>query len=326
MKSPRRLVQICVSLLAIAALVGCSYMAVPSGPGTQAIESRTQVSLQADELFWKVLHEGRYEEIPVVLEALNAAYLADPNDAVTAAHIGWMHIWRLAEGSRLDRPSPTMINDSAVLARRYFQKAVELNPHEPRYLGFLGATTMTEGRIHNDPTLARRGYAIKRDAIKAWPEFNLFTAGYGASAHPVESKFFTEALEWQWRTLELCTGSKINRTNPDVGSYAALATSEGPKRVCWNSWIAPHNYEGFFLNMGDMLVKSGDWRTAQKIYAAAKQSPTYAQWKFRDVLEARIANAEANVAVFRTSAKNPDPSQPRMMISSSFACIACHQM
>jgi len=35
-------------------------------------------------------------------------------------------------------------------------------------------------------------------------------------------------------------------------------TKEGKKRVCWNSWIAPHNFEGFFLNMGDMLVKSGD--------------------------------------------------------------------
>jgi hypothetical protein len=33
--------------------------------------------------------------------------------------------------------------------------------------------------------------------------------------------------------------------------------------------------------MGDMLVKDGDWRTAQIIYANARLSPTYQQWKFR---------------------------------------------
>ena len=38
-----------------------------------------------------------------------------------------------------------------------------------------------------------------------------------------------------------------------------LETKEGARRACWNSRIAPHNLEGFFLNMGDMLVKSGDW-------------------------------------------------------------------
>jgi hypothetical protein len=55
-------------------------------------------------------------------------------------------------------------------------------------------------------------------------------------------------------------------------------STDGKKRACWNSWIAPHNFEGFFLNMGDMLVKVGDWRTAQKIYANAKLSPDYANW------------------------------------------------
>ena len=69
-------------------------------------------------------------------------------------------------------------------------------------------------------------------------------------------------------------------------------------RACLNSAKAPHNEEGFFLNMGDMLTKSGDWRTARKIYAAAKQSPDYAQWPYREVLEQRIRDAEANVAAF----------------------------
>jgi hypothetical protein len=297
---------------------------VRSAPAKQASTSRTPASLQADELFWQTLHGGRYEEIPAAINALTGAYLANPNDAVTAAHIGWMHIWRLAESSRLERVPPTITHD-AILARRYFEEAVQLNPNEARYLGFLASATMTEGSIHKDERLTRRGYFLMQDAVKAWPEFNLFTAGYGASRLPSDSERFKEALGRQWQTLDLCSGAKIDRANPDFGPYMSQATTEGPKRACWNSWIAPHNFEGFFLNMGDMLVKSGDWQVARKIYATAKFSPTYEQWSFRDVLEARISGAEANVAVFNSPRDNADKTRPRIMVTSAFACMACHQ-
>ena len=74
-----------------------------------------------------------------------------------------------------------------------------------------------------------------------------------------------------------------------------------------------------------MLVKAGDWKTAQKIYADAKLSPTYAQWKYRGVLEQRIANAEANVAAFRTSDPKRDGASSRMMFVSTLSCMGCHQ-
>ncbi len=97
---------------------------------------------------------------------------------------------------------------------------------------------------------------------------------------------------------------------------------EGQKRVCWNSWIAPHNFEGFFLNMGDMLVKSGDWQTAQKIYANAKLSREYGSWKFQGVLEDRIKQAQSNVALFNSPNDTP---KARIMINSEFSCMGCHQ-
>jgi hypothetical protein len=78
-----------------------------------------------------------------------------------------------------------------------------------------------------------------------------------------------------------------------------LETREGPKRVCWNSWIAPHNFEGFFLNFGDMLVKAGDPTRAVTMYSNAMLSHEYASWPFKDVLERRIADAPRNVEVFR---------------------------
>jgi hypothetical protein len=133
-----------VGFLLAAALAGCAYLAVQSAPPKRAATVRSEAAVRADALFWKTLHAGDYDNIGATLNALQEAYLADPSDAVTAAHIGWTHMWRLGERARLDNV-PAVITDDAVLARRYFQEAVDLNPHEARYLGFFFASTLAEG-------------------------------------------------------------------------------------------------------------------------------------------------------------------------------------
>ena len=74
-----------------------------------------------------------------------------------------------------------------------------------------------------------------------------------------------------------------------------------------------------------MLTKSGDWQTARKVYAAAKQSPDYAQWPYRDILEQRIRDAQANVAAFNAQTPPGKKASAPMMVSSGYACMACHQ-
>lgn len=303
---------------------GCGFFAVQFAPKKQATSLRSDAAIKGDELFWKVLHGGEYESIPDALSALTAAYLENPGDSITASHIGFLHIWRLAERSRLDS-LPASITDHAVLARRYFEESLRLNPSDARVLGFFGAAQLIEGAIHKDEKLTRRGYYTLLDAIHHWPEFNYFTAGYVMSGEPANSANYKEALEWQWRTLDECAKEQVDRNNPDYAKYMHLQTREGRTRVCWNSWIAPHNFEGFFLNMGDMLVKSGDWQTAQRIYANAKLSPDYANWRFQTVLERRIKEASENVPHFNATG-NPTGKDVRpIMLRSRFACMACHQ-
>jgi hypothetical protein len=314
----------CSVLLISAAIAGCGFIAVQTAEPKRASTTRTEAAVKADQLFWETFRRGDYANIGATTEVLKQAYQADPSDAVTAAHIAWMHKWRLGERARLDRV-PAMITDDAMLARRYFQEAVNLNPHEARYQGFLASSMLVEGRIHKDEKLTRRGYFTLLDSIDAWPEFNLFTAGYVTSNEPRGSKNFNQAMEWQWENLAACVGEKLDRADPNYAKYMALETKEGKKRACWNSWIAPHNLEGFFLNMGDMLVKSGDWQTAQKIYANAKIPPSYGQWKFRDVLERRIANAQSNVEIFNSAQPGADKINQRTMFNSPFNCMACHQ-
>src|SRR5262249_15466253 len=139
--------------------------------------SMSQKSKDANAKFWDAFHGGRYEQIPEVLEALTAAYIENPRDAETAAHIG-----RLSEQARLDTRSAT-ISDHIVLSRKYFAEAVRLAPDDWRFKGFLASMEMAEGSLDGDEKLTRRGYFDLMKAIEGWPEFNLFTAGYG-SRHP----------------------------------------------------------------------------------------------------------------------------------------------
>ena len=112
-----------------------------------------------------------------MLEALTAAYMEDPRDAETAAHIGFSHVWRVSEQARLDARSAA-ITDHVVLSRKYFAEAVRLAPDDWRFKGFLAGMELAEGSLHGDEKLTRRGYYDLMAAINGWPEFNLFTAGY----------------------------------------------------------------------------------------------------------------------------------------------------
>jgi len=300
---------------------GCGYIDEHTAPRKTPSAQRSPEALAADALFWETFHQGRYENIQATLEAETRAYLADPRDVVSAAHIGWLHIWRLSERRRLVEV-PATSTDDALLARRYFQEAVDMNPEEARYLGFLATTTLADGSLNKNERVTRRGYRELLQAIAAWPEFNLFTAGYALSARPLHSREFTQALEWQWRDIDACVGGRIDRRNPEFSRYMHLETRTGNKRACWNSEIAPHNFEGFFLNMGDMLLKAGELQTARILYGNAKLSSSYRQWPYRQVLEERLLLIAASA---NGHPVEPTAASPPLMLESAYSCMACHQ-
>jgi hypothetical protein len=309
----------------IAALVTAGFsdeIAVWLAPGKTPSAVRSEKARAADAKFWDALHGGRYEELPQVLDLLTAAYIENPRDAQTAAHIGFSHVWRVSEQARLDTHSP-IITDELVLARKYFSEAVRLAPGDERFRGFLAGVEIGEGSVHGDQKLMRRGYFDLMKARNGWPEFNLFTAGYVMSRLPFTDRRYSDAVGYQWQNLDACVEERVDRRTVEYGKYMAKETTTGRKRVCWNSSIAPHNFEGFFLNMGDMIVKQGDPATARRAYANARLSNTYQAWPFRRVLEDRVARAEENVAVFRGA--QPGEKTRTMMVSSAFACMGCHQ-
>jgi tetratricopeptide (TPR) repeat protein len=303
-------------------LSGCEKFALMTTAKKQPMPSHSRLAIQAENQFWTSLHQGNYQNIPTVTKLLTAAYLENPNDPQLAAHLGFTHIWKLAERAHQQPVQPTIV-DEIILAKKYFADAVELNSNDARYLGFLGDSILIEGKTFHDERQQVHGYFVLKKAIHMWPEFNYFTAGYPMSTLDPHSKQYQEALDWQWKTLDLCAGEVVNRNNPDFTPYLHRDTQTGPQRACWNSWIAPHNFEGFFLNMGDMLVKKGEWQTAIKIYHNAKLSKQYASWPFHEMLEHRIQQAQENVKNFQTDEYLS--ADTTILFNSGHGCMVCHQ-
>jgi len=309
-------------------LLGCEFFALSFAPKKQPLKNNTELTKHAHKVFWETLHKGDYLNISKPMTLLKALYLQDPHNAKVAAHIGFLHAWRLSERQRLEN-IPPQITDDVVLARKFFGEAVKLDPKDARYLGFHSSMLMTEGNIHNDEYLIRKGYFQGMDSIDSWPQFNLFTIGYTMSSKDYNDPRFTEALEMQWKNIEVCIDGKIDRQNPDLSKYFHLEISEKRehyKRACWNSWIAPYNFQGFFMNLGDMIVKKGNSETAKKIYQIAKTQSDFKTWPYKDVLIRRIANSEKNVEQFRQKIQNSEIiKENAIMLNTPFSCTGCHE-
>jgi hypothetical protein len=275
----------------------------------------------ADVFFWDRFHAGDYGAIPEIMDRLQAALVERPDDPSLQRHLAWANVWRLGELSRGTASGPDLA-DSIAQTRPAFARAWMLNPDDPRVLGFLAGITLAEGILFKDASLYDDGSALFAQGIAAWPEFNYFSSGYILGQLPRDSAGFQLGLERQWRNIDVCAGVVVDRRQPDIVATFARETRVGRLRVCWNSWIAPFNLEGFFLNLGDMLVKDGQVATGVRVYQAAQQADGYERWPYRGVLEQRIVDAAENAMRFNQPTAGEGHT---IMFQSSYSCMACHQ-
>ena len=309
--------------IACAAFVsaGCHSLALSSAPKKAPLLAASEDAVRAKAAFQSALAAGDYQAIPSVTEALTAAYLKAPADPTLALYVAHAHFWRVTERVREPSPRPTLTDDLLV-AQAYFVEAQKLAPEDHRILGWLGGVRMALGKIHADERMVRDGYFTLQDGVSAFPEFNHFSKSYALSQLPRTHERFGEALEAMWLSIEACQ-AKFDRKNPDYARhFDPNAPSQGPARVCYNVPAAPHNFEGFFLHNGDMLVKAGDAARAKVMYANARIVPSFKTWQFRGMLEDRILTADERARAFAA----PDSrALPEMMVNSRAGCTGCHQ-
>jgi hypothetical protein len=288
----------------------------------------------ANEYMWEQFHLGNYDSIPLILAKLNRAYQLDPNDARVAGHLGFMYLWNFSE--RIRHQAQDRILENIFLSNRFFKEAITLNPRDPRIYGFQSAVQMCEGALTNNLEILAESYFTSLKAIRRWSQFNKFALGYVESQLDPASRMYKQGLKYQWEILDECSEKKLSKKNilEAPGNelsvlYNEIKNSDNPEitRACGNSWIAPHNWEGFFLNFGDMLVKAGELEEAKVIYQAARIAPSFDDWPYKNVIEIRIKNADSNQSSFNLSQDLIQlTNRSQMMINSEFSCAGCHQM
>lgn len=308
-------------------LCSCGFIATTFTENKNYEFVETEVSKTANKYFWDNYHLGNYDSIPRIIEKLSIALQANPKDIVSTSHLGFVHIWALSERQRLTKPNPS-ITEHVFLSHKYFQESNLMNPHDSRVLGFLADLKLAEGTTLENKKEVTQGYFLGLKSIKKWQQFNKFTLGYFFSRLDTTNNNFQKGLKWQYSTIDDCACEK--NTKKDLNAAVQkIKKNKDPKinRACWNTWIAPHNWEGFCLNWGDMLTKNGEIEEAKKIYLLAKESDSYNEWMYKDVLEKRILEVNTNKIEFNKKIDEINlHNQKVILYNSKISCMSCHQM
>lgn len=293
------------------------------------VSTRTPAAQQATTEFWAKLLGNQTEDLPEVIDALTAAYDADPDDPVLARFLGYAYAWMGLERNRVPNTDDLDPIATVRLAEDLLLKAQALDPTSRVAVGFGTAMTLTRGIFEDDPELFEKGYQQLLDNTAADPNFHGFIQGWAVSAmiSPDDPRY-ADAYAGHYATLDACLGFNIPRDNLSPPPFIfgllaqrAMATDTG----CYNTDIVPHNIEATFLAIGDMYLKDSQIDRAAEAYEAVKTLPSYETWKFQDVLDERLNNLEALSEKFKVdSGKFLGVIEPAMSLQSQIACTSCH--
>jgi hypothetical protein len=307
----------------------CSFNLLLQRPKSDPITKN-----EANDYMWSQLHQGNYDSIPEIINKLRSAWSASPGDPALNARLGFIYLWKFCERERIDHD--TSIFRNVFISNNFFKRAIDLNPDDERIYSLLAATEMCGGAIRNDDKQTRRGYLKGLKAVPKWPQFNRFSLAAVVSVLDKNSRMFRKGLRFQWVTMDECSCKKLDKEEvlqrpekvvSDLIAELQKSTDPKIKRACWNTWIAPHNFEGYLLNFGDMLVKNGQLKEAKQLYSAIKLSPSYENWPYRHILEDRVLDITENESEFNKPLQLLiSKGSKQIFINSRFSCMACHQM
>jgi hypothetical protein len=295
----------------------CALAAAAAGCADD-IESNAETDLFA------AMNVGAYSDLEVIIERLEQARAAEPDDPRHSFVLGAALQWKLAESGREPGNELAIVQTYGPRFGQAMGEAFERSG-DPLIGGFLGLNLLDVGFQTGDPELVAQGESLLGGAVGAVPEFGLFARALAHRGLPVDDQRFSGAIDDVFAWLELCTGAAIDRADPDLDGVLTgelIASFTGTRVFCWESERVPHAAKGAFLTGGDLLAKAGDADAARVMYENARLVPGYERWPFRDVLESRLAeDLDARGALYR----DEDPGNDPPLLSPPFNCGFCHQ-
>lgn len=257
--------------------------------------------------FWDTLWADR-PRADETLELLTRAVRRDPRDGRSQFLLGMLRLYRSAgDPTSFDFAHPTPEGMAEIrAAQEPFARAVELLPLDTRVPGFRAAATYADGFVHGDAMQTALGLSRLDEAVAANALFNAFDLfAVVAPITPGGSAYY------QSRILGLVDFIlKDNLTCPAVVPH-----------TCSNDGMAPHNFEGTLIELGDLYAKGGRLADAQQWYAFARALGQSFHYRYQAIADERVAHAADRVALYQDADPGNDPP---ILGGGGAGCVYCH--
>jgi hypothetical protein len=266
----------------------------------------TRAGAAAEAAFWDTVW-GDAPRSDEALRLLERAVKRDRKDGRSQFLLGMLHLYRTssvcAEFDFANLCDAARAEGAA--AQAPLDRAVELLPLDSRIPGFRAAATYANGFTQGDAALLATGLERIDAAVEANPLFNAFDLF--AVVAPVTSGT-TEYF--QNRILPL-----VDYVFADASCLVDLP------ETCSNAGMAPHNFEGTLVLLGDIYAKGGRLATANAWYTVAQLSGASSAWRYQAIADDRLATAATRVAL----SQDADPTNdPPLLGGGGGSCRHCH--
>ncbi|MBM4374097.1 MAG: hypothetical protein FJ095_03360 [Deltaproteobacteria bacterium] len=236
---------------------------------------------------------------------LAASTDAHPDAAEAWLLLGLGHLWSVAEPpSDIDLAT---IGATAFKAKEELEKAYELCPTDHRIPAWLGPIGARMGETLKNEAMFDEAIAVLDKGIEEYRAFVLFSRMLVFANRPKTDSDFQQALSAVVDNIGACEAAPT-----DSSLHLILDPA------CNNSPHAYHNIEGSSVFLGDVFAKAGRKEDALASYSFGKLAPNYADWKWKSLLDERIAGLDERVAAYDTDAPKDEAW------NRNDQCVLCH--
>jgi len=275
-----------------------------------AIVSRraSRVAAAGEAAFWDTVwaDDPRPDD---ALRLLQRAVKRDPKDGRSQFLLGMLRLYRSSTAcAEFDFAH---LCDAAkaegLAAVEPLDRAVPLLANDTRIAGFRAAATYAAGYVQGDADRLARGLNLIDEAVAANTLFNAFDLF--AVVAPVEPGM---GDYYQTRVLPLVDA---------IFSGENLSCPETLPEICSNAGMAPHNFEGTLILLGDIYAKGGRLANASLWYSIARGTGRTTGYRYQAIAEERVAMVADRVARY----EDDDPTNdPPLLGGGGGSCRYCH--
>ncbi len=296
--------------------VGCGGESASGDGGTVGPDAGAMA--QAEAAYWSAFLAGDVDGVAVARDGIVAALADDETDYVAQRYAGMAYILAIAEASNsANPPSPSDFSTYGQDALSHIGAAVAAAPPgQVIDVGHLADAQFFVGTVSGNGGLLQESETNFAATIDGYPIYGELSRAPPYVQLSLESPTFATGLESFFQVFEACTGTQLDRQNPDLS--AVLGPLTDPE--CSNQPHHPHSFEGSLLLFGDALVKDGNPDAGLGVYERLTQAPGYPEWSYRSVVEQRLASdLEATAALYADAGASNGPPL------GAATCLQCHK-